>query len=143
AGGSTWPLGPNSCVRIRSASTPPAPKKASAVKKYMIPMRLWSVVVSQPTSPLRSPQTRSSRSTYCWPLGRMTVATTPAPGEGGWSPSLLQLLEVGRDRVHLRPGETQVGHAHTGLDVLRVVNPTRKPSARIGDGARRERGAAL
>jgi len=33
SGESTFPFGPASCVRISSASTPPAAKKASVVKK--------------------------------------------------------------------------------------------------------------
>src|SRR4051812_14827799 len=36
-----------SCARIRSARIPPAPKKPKAVRMYMIPIRLWSTVVSQ------------------------------------------------------------------------------------------------
>ena len=35
-----------SCVRISSAITPPATKNTSEVAMYMIPIRLWSTVVS-------------------------------------------------------------------------------------------------
>src|SRR3954454_13607422 len=40
-------FGVASCARIRSARTPPARKKPTAVAMYMIPIRLWSTVVSQ------------------------------------------------------------------------------------------------
>src|SRR3954451_5460462 len=40
-------FGVASCARIRSASTPPARKKPRLATMYMIPIRLWSTVVSQ------------------------------------------------------------------------------------------------
>ena len=36
---------------MSSASAPPTTKKTSAAAMYMIPIRLWSVVESQPSQP--------------------------------------------------------------------------------------------
>src|SRR3954470_11371695 len=41
-----------SCRRISSASTPPRMKKAKVRTRYMIPMRLWSVVVTHDVQPV-------------------------------------------------------------------------------------------
>src|SRR3954465_15231289 len=47
-------FGVASCARMSSAMIPPPAKKTSAVRMYMIPMRLWSTVTSQrATRPLR------------------------------------------------------------------------------------------
>src|SRR3954470_22324481 len=43
----------DSCTRMSSASTPPRRKKANVRTRYMIPMRLWSVVVTQLVQPVR------------------------------------------------------------------------------------------
>src|SRR5690242_21426038 len=114
----------------------------------MIPIRLWSVVVSQPTSPRRSLQIRSRRSTYCWPRGRTTVAISdPSRDQQDrdcWAGApLLQLLQIGDDLVHLSPGESKIGHPVAGLYVLRVMDAIRKPLRGLWDRARGERGAAL
>ena len=42
-------LGTLSCSRIISASTPPRQKKTKVRTRYMIPIFLWSVVVTQST----------------------------------------------------------------------------------------------
>ena len=39
--------GAASCARMSTARMPPSTKKNSAVRMYMIPMRLWSSVTSQ------------------------------------------------------------------------------------------------
>ena len=46
--------GTASWVRISSASTPPRTKKTSTVARYMIPIRLWSVVVIHDVQPRAS-----------------------------------------------------------------------------------------
>ncbi len=51
-------FGAPSCRRIISASTPPRQKKTNVVTMYMIPIRLWSVVVIQLVQPRAS---RSAR----------------------------------------------------------------------------------
>src|ERR1700716_1354338 len=56
-------FGTESCRRIRSASTPPIMKKANVRTRYMIPMRLSSVVVTHETQPLGSAWTW--RATTC------------------------------------------------------------------------------
>ena len=43
--------GTASCERIRSASTPPNSRNSIVRTRYMIPIRLWSVVVSQANQP--------------------------------------------------------------------------------------------
>src|SRR3954452_10619198 len=43
-----------SCRRIISASTPPRMKKANVRTRYMIPIRLWSVVVIHDVQPVGS-----------------------------------------------------------------------------------------
>ncbi len=48
----TSPSGPASCARISSASLPPTTKKVSDATAYMMPMRLWSTVVSQDFQPV-------------------------------------------------------------------------------------------
>ena len=64
-----------------SASTPPATKNASVAKKYRSPIRLWSTVVSQPRTPGRSSQIRSSRSTRVALGGRRDDGVTSgSPG---------------------------------------------------------------
>ena len=45
-------LGTLSWSRIISASTPPRQKKTKVRTRYMIPIRLWSVVVTQSTQRL-------------------------------------------------------------------------------------------
>ncbi len=40
-------FGTDSCTRMPSAMTPPITKLAIPVNMYMIPISLWSVVVSQ------------------------------------------------------------------------------------------------
>ncbi len=45
------PLGTASWVRMPSASNPASRKKAKAVTMYMIPIFLWSAVVSHPSNP--------------------------------------------------------------------------------------------
>ena len=50
-------LGAPNCSRIISASVPPIRKKTNVVTMYMIPMRLWSVVVTHEVQP------RGARST--------------------------------------------------------------------------------
>src|SRR3954454_7108715 len=52
-----------SCSRMSSASVPPSRKKTNVRTRYMIPMRLWSVVVTQEVQPVRSRSTR--RATIC------------------------------------------------------------------------------
>ena len=42
-------FGTPSCTRISSASMPPSPKNTKVVTRYMIPIFLWSVVVTQST----------------------------------------------------------------------------------------------
>src|SRR3954466_11513751 len=57
-----------SCRRISSASVPPSRKNTKVRTRYMIPIRLWSVVVTHDVQPVRS------RSTSC--------ATTCGTGAG-------------------------------------------------------------
>ncbi len=45
-------FGTLSCSRIISASTPPMQKKTKVRTRYMIPIFLWSVVVTQSTQRL-------------------------------------------------------------------------------------------
>ena len=52
-----------SCRRMSSASVPPRMKKTNVRTRYMIPIRLWSVVVTQDVQPVRSRSTR--RATIC------------------------------------------------------------------------------
>ena len=47
-----FPSGLINCVRISRASMPPTPKKISAAKPYMIPIFLWSTVVTQLRQPV-------------------------------------------------------------------------------------------
>ena len=64
-------FGAPSCRRMISASTPPRQKNTNVVTMYMIPIRLWSVVVIQLVQP------RASRSTLwvtTWGTGASWVA---------------------------------------------------------------------
>ena len=78
---------------MTSASTPPARKKPSVAKRYIRPIRLWSVVVSQPSTPGRCAQIRSRRSL-------VELRREPRPP----SP---QALQVGGERVDLRAVERE------------------------------------
>ena len=46
-----------SCRRMSSASVPPSMKKTKVRTRYMIPIRLWSVVVTHDVQPVRSRST--------------------------------------------------------------------------------------
>ena len=56
--------GAPSCRRISSASTPPRMKKTKVVTRYMIPIRLWSVV-SDPRAPAASARASTRWAVIC------------------------------------------------------------------------------
>ncbi len=63
--------GAPSCRRIISASAPPRMKNTNVRTMYMIPIRLWSVVVSQLMKPRPSGSTRRART---WGTGAVAGA---------------------------------------------------------------------
>src|SRR5579863_3261302 len=93
-------------------------------------MRLWSVVVNQPSRPGRGAQIRSRRLTYVSPSRVTAVAMSFS----------LEALQVGDHLVHLRVGETEVGHQHTRLDRLWVVDPGGQVRGCVGERVGGDRG---
>src|SRR5690606_28673140 len=99
------------CTRMASASMPPRMKKNIAAAPYMMPIRLWSTVVTQDRQPVvafgRVNTPRGLRSSVVTggrvraSVGRSTMAMS----------ALLQRLEVGDERIDLRVAEVQVRHA--------------------------------
>src|SRR5438445_12178048 len=99
-----------------------------------MPMRLWSIVVSQLQIPLGWVGRRNSgwggagsRSTS---RGSVTVAM---------SSPLLQRLEVGDEVGDLVAAEVQVGHLRPGLLARRVVQPLAQVLGRHVEDATRDR----
>src|SRR3954468_2749949 len=108
-----------SCRRIISASTPPRMKKTKVRTRYMIPMRLWSVVVTHDVQPVLGCSTECAT---IWGTGRavvvaMEVAWVLAAGGGrvvGGVGGVALLLLLERLALH---GGGLVG----ALDVVREV----------------------
>src|SRR5690606_42153648 len=94
--------GPASCRRISSASTPPTRKKNSDVQKYIMPMRLWSTVVTQ----LQKPVSDFGLGSACQKdLETVVVAMTATP-----SPVIRKALRARRRAAH-RDYFRQIGRA--------------------------------
>src|SRR5215211_3180350 len=71
-----------SCRRISSASVPPSRKNANVRTRYMIPIRLWSVVVTHEVQPVRR---RSTSWATTWGTGAGAVICWVAMrGFGSW-----------------------------------------------------------
>src|SRR3954454_5598068 len=95
---------------MSSASTPPSRKNAKVRTRYMIPMRLWSVVVTQLVQPVRCGATEWAAT---W--GRCVVvhggAVVVARGRGG---CCVLRVAAGRDG-RARGGGGGVGRLDVGL----------------------------
>src|SRR3954452_14841990 len=123
-----------SCRRISSASVPPSRKNTNVRTRYMIPIRLWSVVVTHEVQPVRGRSTSwattcgtGAGAVICWVAMRVS-GLWGAEGESGSAAGLLALLDalaltrgglVGlADRLALavQPGLEPVGRhrAHAG-----------------------------
>src|SRR6478609_529506 len=110
-----------SCRRMSSASTPPSMKKTKVRTMYMIPIRLWSVVVTQDVQP----------------VGCATTALAFTWGTGVRTCSVVAAMELGRPRLCLellaRHGGGVVGRLQLGLarlDELLVLRRRDRPHAR-------------
>ncbi len=62
-----------SWMRMRSASAPPTRKKKKAVMKYMMPIFLWSTVVSQLHLPVSAVGRRNTLLRVCGDRGATTL----------------------------------------------------------------------
>src|SRR6478609_142702 len=109
-----------SCRRISSASTPPSMKKTKVRTMYMIPIRLWSVVVTQDVQP----------------VGCATTALAFTWGTGVRTCSVVAAMELGRPRLCLEllagHGGRVVGGLQLGLarlDELLVLRRGDRPHA--------------
>src|SRR6478609_3268885 len=108
---SSLPLGVASWRRMRRASMPPIMKKNSAAAPYMMPIFLWSTVVTQLRQPVVDEDGRAKT-----PPGRLCTAS-PAPRARGPSMAvmtcsfLLQGDEEGDQVVDLVFGQVEVVHA--------------------------------
>src|SRR6478609_2818714 len=118
---------------MSSASKPPISRNTSAVAPYMMPIFLWSTVVTHERQPVvevgraKTPAGRSlgSPSPEGRASGRASVSAMECSGDGeGRSDRrrhrLVQRLEEGDQLVDLRLGETEVGHAASALGVHRL-----------------------
>src|SRR5215218_3198829 len=94
-----------SCRRISSASVPPSRKNTKVRTRYMIPIRLWSVVVTHEVQPVRG---RSISWATTWGTGAGAVICWVAMrfrfrGEGGGSaaglPALVDALALTLGRL--------------------------------------------
>src|SRR6478735_1055631 len=106
---------------MSSASKPPISRNTSAVAPYMMPIFLWSTVVTHGRQPVlavgraKTPAGRSlgSPSPVGRASGRASVSAMECSGDGeGRSdrrPHLVQRLEEGDQLVDLSLGETEVG----------------------------------
>src|SRR5262245_39670453 len=101
-----------SWLRISSASSPPIRKKANAETPYMIPIFLWSTVVSQ----LQKPVVAVGRRRSPRGAGTLTLAISSPP-------SSRQAVQVGRQRVDLVLGQPVVRHLRALLHRVRVAQP--------------------
>src|SRR5689334_14794837 len=119
-------LGTASWRRMSSASTPPRMKKANVRTRYMIPMRLWSVVVTQDAQPVAGPSTL--RATTCGigvtvVVGASTVAAMRCVRSSG-----LRVRGAGLELLALR--------CRLGLRQLDVVLEAGQPALVLLDGDR-------
>src|SRR4051794_21209178 len=87
-----------SCRRISSASVPPSRKNTNVRTRYMIPIRLWSVVVTHDVQPVRS---RSTSWATTWGTGAGAVICSVAMkfrvlggGVGGSAAGLLAAVDA-------------------------------------------------
>ncbi len=106
----------DSWSRMSSASTPPSMKKAKVRTRYMIPIRLWSVVVTQLVQPVRS--------------GATAWATTSGSGvvvrEGA---VVVAMGEEGPSSYGLRPASTALRWAAAAV-LATLMSALRRASQR-------------
>src|SRR3954467_14268090 len=120
-----------SCRRISSASVPPSMKNTKVRTRYMIPMRLWSVVVTHDVHPVRSRSTLWA--TTCGTAAGAVISCVAMSGSAARRLALVDALALARgglvgppDRGALAvlPGLVVLGghRAHLG-DHVGVVAP--------------------
>src|SRR5438874_10199215 len=115
--------GSASWMRTRRAATPAIRKKTKVEIRYMIPIRLWSVVVSQAPMPRRRMVT-GTRAGAARPERSTTGgAAVVAMGVSFRRLQLFQRLKVGDDVGRFFIGQTKVGHDRARLDCRRVQDP--------------------
>src|SRR5437667_7189862 len=110
-----WLSGWASCVRMSSARTPPTTKKMNELIRYMIPIFLWSVVVSHTRRPRRGAGAISSSRTSVTAISLLPVRSWRRPGhdeDSGHGGPVDLALEVVLAR---RQGRKRVGMGrHSG-----------------------------
>src|SRR3954453_2098627 len=110
----------DSCRRMSSASTPPSRKNAKVRTMYMIPIRLWSVVVTQLVQPVRSRVTEWATTCGSGVAVRGEVAVAMRGSRG-----LLLRVTAGVDRLALASGGL-VGRLDLGLPRGQVLLELRR-----------------
>src|SRR3954470_10681726 len=90
-----------SCRRISSASVPPSRKNTNVRTRYMIPIRLWSVVVTHEVQPVRGRSTSwattcgtGAGAVICWVAMRVSGSWGAEGGASGSAAGLLALLDA-------------------------------------------------
>src|SRR6476469_2433782 len=132
SGSSSVLLATPSCRRMSSASVPPSMKNTKVRTRYMIPMRLWSVVVTHDVQPVRSRSTLCA-ATWGTATGAVISCVAMSVGSAARLQALLDALALAggglvgppdRGALAVEPGFEVVGRhrGHFG-DHVGVVAP--------------------
>src|SRR5215211_2282863 len=126
-----------SCRRISSASVPPSRKNTKVRTRYMIPIRLWSVVVTHEVQPVRSRSTSCATTwgtgagaVICWVAMRFRFRGEGGEGSAAGLLAALDALALALGRlVGLLDGPALL--VQPGLEVLRAERPDPSGHVRV------------
>src|SRR3954462_4572003 len=112
-----------SCSRMSSASVPPSRKKPNVRTRYMIPIRLWSVVVTHDVQPVAGASTLRGAACGIGGGGVVGASTVAAMRVAGSSGLRLRVSGVGRvvRRGGVLPRRGRTGRLAVGGGALELL----------------------